>query len=72
MSSIPKTIFNFERKNESMGNLITALTKYALILGLAGSLIEETFDLRHKAFEASKGGLISLRSINNALMGNPK
>ncbi|MEI2791152.1 MAG: hypothetical protein V9E93_20155 [Steroidobacteraceae bacterium] len=55
-----------------MSNLILKILKYALYLGITGTLIEETFDLRERAFDASKRGIISLRAINKVLLGNPK
>lgn len=55
-----------------MNNLILKIVKYALYLGMTGTLIEETLDLRHRALEASSRGIISLRVINKVLVGNPK
>ena len=55
-----------------MSNLIFRIIKYALYLGITGTLIEETLDLRERAFDASQRGIISLKAINNVLMGNPK
>jgi hypothetical protein len=55
-----------------MSNLILKIVKYALYLGLTGTLIEETLDLRHRALEASSRGIIGLRAINKVLVGIPR
>ncbi len=53
-----------------MTKTIIALIRYALILGMAGQLVDATIAMQRKAFEASQNGLISLRKLNQNLSGS--
>ena len=47
------------------------MMKYALFLGAIGELAGATVAMRDKAFRASQHGIISLRQLNQALVGKP-
>ena len=51
-----------------MGNLIAALIRWALFLGVGGGLVDATIAMRNKAADAHRVGLISLGKLNRALL----
>lgn len=45
------------------------LIKFALVIGVAGGLTDLTFTMRSEAVKAHKQGLVSLKRLNQALVG---
>jgi|GEM_PF-6675472 len=54
-----------------MNSLIIRVLKYALFLGAIGELTEATISMRGKAFRATQHEIISLKTLNQGLMGKP-
>ena len=54
----------------TLSNLITTLIRWALIIGMAGGLVDTTIALRNHAKDATRIGLVSLVRLNNHLSGN--
>jgi hypothetical protein len=49
--------------------LIFRLLEFAILIGLAGGLVDLTRDMRREAYKAHKTGLISLKRLNEGLVG---
>ena len=54
-----------------MLNLIFSTLKWAMIIGVAGGLVDATIAMRNKAVGAHRLGLISLSQLNHALESRP-
>lgn len=50
-------------------NIILGVIKLALAVGLAGGLTDMTLAIRSEAVKAHKMGLVSLKKINEGLVG---
>ena len=55
-----------------MDSFVLKLLKYALYLGMVGGLVDATRNMRRDAAHAGRNGLISLRALNEGLVGKPK
>ena len=55
-----------------MDNLVLRLLQYALYLGMIGGLVDATLNMRREAAHAGRNGLVSLRKLNEGLVGKPK
>lgn len=49
--------------------IILRLFKFALVIGVAGGLTDLIFTMRSEAVKAHKQGLVSLKRLNQALVG---
>ncbi len=49
--------------------IVLGLVKLALVVGVAGGLIDLTQNMRDEALKAHRQGIISLRMLNSALVG---
>ncbi len=54
---------------KTITNLILALIKFALAVGIAGGLTDLTLSMRANAAKASRAGIISLKELNRSLVG---
>jgi hypothetical protein len=50
-------------------NLILALIKFALAVGIAGGLTDLTLSMRADAEKAHRAGVISFKQMNRSLVG---
>ena len=50
-------------------NLILALIKFALAVGIVGGLTDLTLSMRSDAEKAHRAGIISFRQMNRSLVG---
>ena len=51
-------------------NLILALIKFALAVGIAGGLTDLNLSMRADAEKAHRAGIISLKQLNRSLVGD--
>lgn len=52
-----------------ISRIVLGLIKFALVIGVAGGLTDLTFTMRSEAVKAHKQGLVSLKRLNQALVG---
>lgn len=52
-----------------ISRIILGLVNLALVIGVAGGLTDLTLTMRNEAAKAHKQGLVSLKQLNNALVG---
>jgi hypothetical protein len=52
-----------------ISRIVLGLVKLALVVGLAGGLVDLTQSMRAEAVKAHKQGIVSLWQLNNALVG---
>lgn len=55
-----------------IARIILGLVKLALVVGLTGGLIDLTQAMRDEAVKAHRQGIVSLKQINSALVGQSK
>lgn len=55
-----------------LSRIALGLVKLALVIGVAGGLVHLTQTMRDEAVKAHRQGIVSLRLINSALLGNTK
>lgn len=49
--------------------IIFRLLEFTILVGLAGGLVDLARDMRREAYKAHKTGLISLKQLNQSLVG---
>jgi hypothetical protein len=49
--------------------IVLGIVKLALVIGLAGGLIDLTQTMRDEAVKAHKQGIVSLKQLNSSLVG---
>ncbi len=52
-----------------MARIVLGLLQFALVVGLTGGLIDLTRTMRDEAAKAHKQGLVSLKRLNQVLVG---
>lgn len=52
-----------------ISRIILGIVKLALVIGVAGGLTDLTFAMKSEATKAHKQGLVSLKQLNNLLIG---
>ena len=55
-----------------IARIVLGLVKLALVVGLAGGLIDLTQTMRDEAVKAHRQGIVSLRQLNSSLLGRSK
>ena len=55
-----------------MLKLIMAILQWAMVIGVAGGLVDATRAMRNKAVRAHQVGLISRSRLNHALVDGPR
>ena len=49
--------------------LVFWLLEFTILIGIAGGLVDLTRDMRKEAYKAHKTGLVSLKQLNQGLVG---
>jgi hypothetical protein len=52
-----------------MTRIVIMLIRYAIFLGMIGSLVDVTIMLRDQAAKAHHTGLVNLKTLNESLVG---
>jgi hypothetical protein len=52
-----------------MLRIVMWLLEFTILIGIAGGLVDLTRDMRREAYKAHKTGLISLKQLNQGLVG---